>query len=252
MNATRIKNQILRALYPKTIRNKFLHFALRGNNVECPCCGSTYITFLPAGVLKRANAKCLKCGSLERHRTLWLYLREETNVFSAKNKILHIAPENQLYKRFTRLSNIEYYPIDINPEQYGPKTKNMDITALDYPDNFFDVVICNHVLEHVPDDKKAMSEMFRVLKKGGWALLNVPLNNKMDKTFEDDSITDRKKREEIFGQVDHVRVYGNDYKDRLKNAGFHVEVIDYVSKFDHNQQFRFGLKEIEIMWYCKK
>jgi SAM-dependent methyltransferase len=210
------------------------------------------IRYILAGRLqKRANAAFLKCGSRERHRALWLYLHEQTNIFTTINKILHVAPENQLYKNLALLKD-NYHPIDISPEIYGAKTKKMDITALDYPDDFFDAVICNHVLEHVPDDRKAMGEMFRVLKKERWALLNVPLNNKLDKTFEDFSITYRKEREKIFGQIDHVRVYGNDYSGRLKSTGFNGEVNNYVSKFTYNEQFRYGLKEIELMWRCSK
>ena len=168
--------------------------------------------------------------------------------------MLHVAPEKQFYLKFSRLNNIDYHPIDLNPDkyEYGSRTKVMDVTAITYPDAFFDVVICNHVLEHVPDDKKAMSEMFRVLKTGGWAILNVPVKINMENTFEDASVTDPKKREEVFGQCDHVRIYGKDYEVRLSQAGFKVEVIDYVSKFKPNEKFRYGLKENELIYYCTR
>jgi SAM-dependent methyltransferase len=254
MEVNKFTNSFIRLFHPKTFKSKFLHFALNGDAVQCPCCGSRYITFLPAGLQKRANAKCIKCGSLERHRTLWLYLHENTNIFTAPVKILHVAPEKQLYQKFSTLNNIDYHPIDLNPDKYayGSKTKMMDVTAMTYPDEFFDVVLCNHVLEHIPDDRRAMSEMFRVLKEGGWAILNVPVKTNMENTFEDSSVIDPKKREEVFGQCDHVRIYGKDYTTRLIGVGFMVKVTDYVSKFKHNERFRYGLKENELIYYCTK
>jgi SAM-dependent methyltransferase len=253
MKLNTLKNNFIRSFHPQTFKNKFLHFALRGDTVECPCCGSRYITFLPTGLQKRANAKCIKCGSLERQRTLWLYLKEK-NIFTHPVKLLHVAPDRQLYAKFLQLKNVEYHPIDLQPEMYGygAKTKMMDVTCMSYQDNFFDVVICSHVLEHVPDDRKAMREIFRVLKNGGYAILNVPAKDDLDNTFEDASVTDPKKRKQVFGQQDHVRIYGKDYITRLIQAGFKVEVIDYVSQFSHNERFRFGLKENEVIYYCTK
>jgi len=253
MKFNTIRNYFVRTVHPRTFKNKFLHFALKGKNVECPCCGSKYITFLPAGLQKRANAKCIKCGSLERQRTLWLYLKEK-NIFANPVKLLHVAPDRQLYAKFSKLKNIEYHPIDLQPDMYGygSKTKKMDVTSMSYQDNFFDVVICSHVLEHVPDDMKAMREMFRVLKNDGYAILNVPVNSHLKNTFEDPFVTDPKRREEIFGQCDHVRIYGQDYVTRLSEAGFAVEVINYVSRFTHNEKFRLGLKENELIYYCTK
>jgi len=253
MTSRVLKNYFIRSFHPRTLKNKFLHFALKGSTVECPCCGSKYITFLPAGLQKRANAKCVKCGSLERHRTLWLYLNEK-NIFNNHIKLLHVAPEPQLYAKFSKLKNIDYYPIDLQPEMYayGSKTKKMDVTAMTFSDGYFEVVMCNHVLEHIPDDMKAMREMFRVLKSDGYAILNVPVNTHLEETFEDASVTDPKKREEIFGQCDHVRIYGKDYITRLNEAGFNVEVVNYVSRFTHNEKFKFGLKENELIYYCTK
>jgi SAM-dependent methyltransferase len=203
-------------------------------------------------VEKRANARCIKCGSLERHRMLWLYLHEETSIFSKGLKVLHIAPEKQLYDLFLQNKNIDYYPIDLDAKRYGKKTEEMDATQMRYPDAFFDVVICNHVLEHIPNDRKAMSEIFRVLKEGGWGLLNVPWNRNINKTFEDFSIIDPKERERVFGQCDHVRIYGNDYIERLTETGFKVKVTDYVSKFSHNEQFHYGLKNMDLIFHCSK
>jgi SAM-dependent methyltransferase len=239
---------------PKAFKKKLLQFALKGNNVECTCCNKTYITFLPAGIEKRANAKCINCGSLERHRILWHFLQHKTNLFSANIKMLHAAPEKLFYKKFKSLNNIDYTSIDLNPDKYdyGSTTIRMDLTDLKFTDNTFDVIICNHVLEHIPDDAKAMSEMFRALKKGGWAILNVPVDNKRTTTFEDIHINDPKKQLELFGQPDHVRIYGIDYKDRLEKAGFTVQVIDYTSQFTHNEMFKYGMKEDRDVYYCTK
>ena len=254
MSQRAILNTILRSFHPRNVKKKLLHIVLRGNTVECPCCGSRYITFLPAGIKKRANAKCIQCGSLERHRTLWLYLHEKPGFFTTPAKLLHVAPEIQLYQKLTKIPNISYHSIDLHPDKYwyGHKTKKMDVTAMTYTDESFDIVICNHVLEHIPDDRKAISEIYRVCKTGGFAILNVPVNNKLDSTIEDPYITDPVKMKELFGQPDHVRVYGNDYITRLTGAGFKVEEIDFVSKFSHNEQFRYGLKPQELIYYCSK
>ncbi len=254
MKSTRIIRKIKIALHPKMLKNKFLRAALKGNDVECPCCGGKYITFLPAGLQKRPNAKCIKCGSLERHRAVWLFLKERGEIFTKQIKLLHMAPEKLYYQKFSALSNIDYHPIDLNPGDYdyGAKTKEMDVTALTYADETFDALICSHVLEHIPDDAKAMREMFRVLKPGAWAIINVPMNKNMESTFEYPTINDPKKQEELFGQPDHVRIYGRDYITRLTDAGFKVDVIDYTSGFSHNERFRYGLKAEELIFYCTK
>src|SRR5690349_17870287 len=138
--------QLKRILNPNNVYKKYiLHFFLKGNNVECPCCGSKYLTFLPAGIEKRANATCIKCGSLERHRNLWLFFSENGQLFSNSIKLLHAAPEKIFYKKFSADKNVEYYPIDLHPTDYnyGIKTIEMDLTDVRYNDNFFDAIICN-------------------------------------------------------------------------------------------------------------
>ncbi len=246
--------QIKLAIHPGTLKKNFLHYALKGNNVECPCCKSKYITFLPAGIQKRANAKCINCSSLERHRTLWLFLKERNELFDKPVKLLHVAPEKIFYNHFCSLPNLDYHPIDLMPDKYdyGNKTVVMNVTEMTYPDNHFDAVMCNHVLEHIKGDGKAMKEMFRVLKPGGWAILNTPVDMEQEATVEDLELDDPQKQLELFGQPDHVRIYGRDFLTRLANAGFKMEVIDYVSKFSHNERFRFGLKKKEVIFYGTK
>lgn len=254
MSFLQFKNKIIRSLHPRNLQLRLLRLALRGKTVYCPCCQSRYLTFLPAGIEKRANARCLKCGSLERHRAIWLYLQNHTDIFTTEKTILHVAPEIQLYKEFEKRKNIEYHPIDLMPDayQYGTKTKAMDVTALKYPDDNFDVVICNHVLEHIPDDLKAIQEMYRVLKPEGWAVLNVPIQKEREKTFEDTSITDPAQRLQFFGQPDHVRIYGMDYFQRLQDAGFRVEEKNIAATYTHNEQFKYGIVAKEEMIICHK
>ncbi len=243
-----------RNLGPAAIRNKWLSFALKGDTVHCPCCSNKFVTFVPAGLQKRANSRCVSCDALERHRTIWLYLQQKTNFFSEPLKVLNVAPESFFYRKFSQLPNIEYYPIDKYPEEYGygRKTIRMDVTDLKFVDNTFDVIICNHVLEHVPNDRKALTEMHRVLKPGGWSILNSPVDKKRAVTFEDTSINNPAKRLELFGQQDHVRVYGRDYIDRLFDAGFEVNMVDFAGTFSHNERFRYGMKAGDEIFHCFK
>jgi len=251
---SRSLKQLKLAINPRSLRNNFLHFALKGKDVHCVCCNSKYSTFLPAGIQKRANARCVKCGSLERHRTLWMFLKEQGDIFNKTLKILHVAPEKIFYDHFISIPQLEYYPIDLMPDKfaYGNKTIVMDVTAMTFPDNYFDAIICNHVLEHIREDKKAMQELCRVLKPGGWAILNTPVVMDNENTFEDIDLYDPQKQLELFGQPDHVRVYGRDFLSRLQKVGFKTEVIDYVSTFSHNDQFRYGLKKEELIFRCSK
>ena len=225
---------------------QFSGLLLRGNNVECPVCGGKFRKFLPYGYsYVRENALCPKCLSLERHRLLWLFLQNKTGFFRDNLKVLHIAPEQSFLKRFKSLANLEYYTADIESPIVDYKC---DIQNLPFEDEMFDVIICNHVLEHVNDDKKALSEIFRVLRKNGFAILLVPVDFKRADTFEDSSITDPKERTEIFGQYDHVRVYGNDYPDRVQDAGFKIQDENYIDSLSEKIKKRFKLPSLEFMY----
>lgn len=224
-------------------------FLYIGNKFVCPCCGWHFRQFLTHGVKPRKNAKCARCDSMERHRLLWLYLKNKTNLFSDNLKVLHFAPEYIFQKNLRSMSNLDYISADLD----SPLAMvNVDIINILYDDNSFDVILCSHVLEHVIDDREAMKELFRVLKPGGWAILLVPLSNESDKTFEDPSIESPRDREHIFGQKDHVRIYGRDYKDRLEKAGFTVKVDGYVRELGDDKIKKHGLSEDQEIYFCTK
>jgi len=259
-----MKRQI-KKMMPKFLLNQYRNYRLKmklkiyqGDNVICPICNSKFKEFGPFGLVPRKNAMCYKCGSLERHRLLWMFFNEKTDLFKSNQKIrlLHFAPEKMFYDIFSTNKNIEYYPCDLFPENYAyegnVKIKKADITDIPFEENYFDVIICNHVLEHIPDDALAMSELYRVLKKKGWAILQVPIDYNRETTYEDFSITTKEGREKAFGQNDHVRQYGRDYKDRLKKAGFIVNEDNFVKSFSSEDLFRYGLQPSELIYYCEK
>ena len=224
---------------------------MRGSKFTDPIDGKSYRKFLPYGYVKiRENVLAPGTFSLERHRLFWLYLTNETSFFSAENlRVLHFAPEQAFLKRFRKLKNIKYTTTDLNSPIADVKA---DICDLPFDDNSYDFIICNHVLEHIPDDTKAMQEIFRVLAPGGTAILQVPYDRTRVETFEDDSISDRKERAKIFGQYDHVRVYGMDYFDKLSEVGFKVEGVDYTAKLSEEEIERYRLPKGELVPVCRK
>lgn len=216
----------------------------KGNKVECPICESKFRKFLPYGNKGAVNRLCPKCLSLERHRLMWLYLQDKTEFFEKKLKVLHIAPEQSFYKRFRKLKNLDYTTADL----VSPIADlHFDIMNIPLEDNLFDVVICNHVLEHVSDDIAAMKEILRILKPGAWAILQVPINKNFEFTYEDSSITDAKEREKAFGQYDHVRWHGRDYPTRLESAGFSVKTFAVSDEFEDSVINRFRLDKSEVL-----
>lgn len=223
----------------------------RGNNVECPVCESHFRKFLPYGrVTSRSNALCPKCLALERHRLIWLYLKRKTDFFSKEAKMLHIAPELCFMDRFEALENLDYITGDIE----SPLAKvKMDIHEIPFEDDSIDIIFCNHVLEHVDNDMKALSEMKRVLKPGGWAILQVPFFYPLpETTYEDKSIVDPKEREKAFGQDDHVRMYGQDYAKRLASSGLNVVEERLIDELADEEKMRFALPADEIIYRVVK
>lgn len=250
-----------------------LALALKGNTFTDPIDGKSFRMFLPYGYGKqRNNALSPSTLSLERHRLLWLYLKNETDFFQSEPvsdshvsnsnrvklrdaeinsalKVLHFAPEQAFYKVFRNQKNIQYTTTDLFSPLADVKA---DICDLPFEDNSYDIIFCNHVLEHIPDDTKAMQELFRVLKPGGMAILQIPQDLKREATFADDSITDQKERAAIFGQYDHVRIYGRDYFDKLRSIGFKVIEEDYTNKIAPELVEKYCLAKGEIIPVCFK
>jgi len=224
-------------------------FYYRGNSNFCPCCKGHFRAFLPFGANQRPNALCPGCFSLERHRMIWLYLQQRTNLFSAQLKMLHVAPEFIFQRRFKAMKNLDYLSSDLRPTE---AMVQMDITDIHLPDDTFDAIYCSHVFEHIPDDRKAMRELCRVLKPGGWAVLQVPLDHNMEKTHEGTDDMTGIDREKHFGHHDHQRLYGLDYKDRLEEAGFQVRVDQFGLEFDPLEAKRLGFIAYEAIYYCTK
>lgn len=221
---------------------------------QCPLCGHEAPYFLRhtrAGFVGRANAKCPNCGALERHRLIWLYFQRRTNLLEApKKRLLHIAPEACLETLFKANPNIDYLSGDLE-SPWHPAMVVMDITDIkDYKEGDFDVVYCSHVLEHVPEDRKAIKELYRVLEPGGWAVIQVPIV--FEKTFEDPSIKTPEDRERFYKHRLHIRAYGMDYKDRLEEAGFQVEVIPFYDQLSPEERKRYALKPQEPVFHCTK
>ncbi|WP_282132093.1 class I SAM-dependent methyltransferase [Cellulophaga baltica] len=227
-----------------------LAFSMKGDTYTDPIDGKSFKRFLPYGYESpRENVLSPSTLSLERHRLLWLYLRDETDFFTKKYKVLHFAPEQAFYKRFRALENLNYTTTDLDSPLADIKA---DICDLPFADNSFDIIFCNHVLEHIPDDTKAMEEIYRILKPNGWAVLQIPQDLKRATTFEDDTITDRKERAKIFGQYDHVRIYGRDYFTKLREIGFHVDEVDYTSKLKPETIDKYRLAKGEILPVVRK
>ncbi len=215
----------------------------------CPICKNKVRIYLP-GYDMRYGAICPICRSAERHRSLWLYLKT-TTLFDSKSVVLHFAPEPFFNNYFSMQENIDYWPVDINPEFSGIR-KVVDITDISFDDESVDVILCNHVLEHIVDDKKAMKEMNRVLKKNGIVIITVPYKASMKKTFENEEYNTPELRLKYFGQEDHVRIYGEDLAERLKSANFDVDVIEINKDYSEKELDRYGIKKGQIVFVCHK
>jgi len=250
--------KFLLKIIPRTLLIRFsflvrkpMAIIYKGTDYQCPVCKKQFRKFLPYGYGKsnRDNRLCPNCLSLERHRLLWLFLKQKTNFFTAKLSVLHMAPEQPFLKHFKKMSNLNYTTADLYSPIVDVKT---DIRNMVFKDEEFDFAICNHVLEHIDDEQKAMKEILRVLKPGGKAILQVPIDYSLEKTFEDSTITSKKDREKYYGQYDHVRQYGKDYPQRLKQAGFEVKEDDFVNSFTEEEQEKYRFDKNEIIYLCKK
>lgn len=260
-----IIKKILRFFPDPTLRmatkayKRMKYFGFRN---KCVMCGARINTFLPAGfssdILKkykiigggyRQNVRCPHCNSSNRERLIYLYLKQNKILKKSSLKILHFAPERRLQKVLMKMKNAEYISADINSSSAA---RIIDVRSIPYRDNYFDNIICSHVLEHVPEDTKAMSEIYRTLKKGGLAIIQVPISPILDKTYEDSSIITPEDRYRAFGQTDHVRIYGQDFFARLKSVGFNLEVYNLKEHLTHKLIQRYGLDSEEKLFLSHK
>ncbi|MBN2487372.1 MAG: methyltransferase domain-containing protein [Bacteroidales bacterium] len=252
---------ILKSIYKKIVSEKvrinvnYFYFKIRalyyiGNTCYCVCCKKSFRKFLDYGNNPRKNAACPYCNSLERTRLLQFYLEKETTIFAAGKKVLHFAPERMLERKFKK-SGCLYISADINP---ALADMVVDITAIPFPDNYFDFIICSHVLGHVYDEGKAIDEMYRVLKTGGRALVLTVINQNSNKTLEDNNIQTATDRLKYYGEADLVRLHGNDFEFRLMRPKIEVRKIDYRGSFSAADKIRFSLGDSnrELIFDCIK
>ncbi len=248
-------------LFRDIIRQLWL-FKHKGKEYTCPFCGYSSDMMLPFGEdnetcnkysiigAGKRNVRCLKCGSHDRERLIYIYLKFIAKIFDSQKKldILHIAPEPRLSQILLK-TNHQYICGDLFTEGYSyPEyVQNMDVLNLSFEDNTFDIILCNHVIEHIPADTKAILEIYRALKPGGFALLQVPISYQLDHTLEDFSIQDSHLREITFGQKDHCRLYGKDYVQRLQECGFRVDIVNISNDYS-----LYGINPDENLFVCHK
>lgn len=230
----------------------FAPIVYRGNAVECPVCEKSFRKFLSYGsdTAHRENVLCPYDLTLERHRLMWLYLKRSSNFYTAKElNVLHIAPEQCFHGLFKKQKNLTYLTGDL----VSPIADlHFDLHQIPLEDNRFDVIFCNHVLEHVDDSHKCMTELFRVMKPGGWGIFQVPLDTNRAETYEDWSITDPKEREIHFWQKDHVRLFGRDYPKKLEEAGFQVEVAFSEGGLTEEERKKYRIQLNEELYIVRK
>jgi SAM-dependent methyltransferase len=237
----RLMRKLARAVVPErqrpVIAGAVRSWRYRGTGVECPCCDGRFSSF--RSHRGRAQAKCPRCGALERHRLLVLYLREEADLFYSSLSVLHLAPEFAIQRRLRSLPNLRYRSADLESSLAMDRA---DVQALPYPDASFDVVICNHVLEHVDDDHRALDEIRRVLRSCGRAILLSPIDQERSTTLEDPGVTSSQARHRVFGQSDHVRRYGRDFAQRVSEHGFEVTTVPFLDSRDGDTVTRMRLR----------
>jgi SAM-dependent methyltransferase len=243
----RLARFVRRPVYNRRLRavaRALLPAIYAGSAVECPCCGRSFRAFVP----RFFDCMCPGCLSLLRHRLLWLYLRDRTDVCSAQLSLLHVSPEEGIERRLRDLPRLRYVSVDLDPSRAMVRA---DIQELPFEDRSFDVAICNHVLEHVPDDRLAMLELHRVLRDGGTLYTIHPFDPNQPETREDPTVTEPAERRALYAQSDHLRSYGADLPARLEAAGFEVLAESYARQLSDEAVARYGVVDIPIH-ACRK
>ena len=247
MNDEQYKNLMWHLLYVEGLLENAAE-EIGGGGCECPLCKAKFPAYRPSKKSLIPKSICPNCNSLPRHRALRLLI-EKLNWYHKGMRVLHFAPESMFYKLFSSFKDIDYWPVDFNPKVFGIR-KVVDITEIPFDDDSFDLIMCTHVLEHIPDDRKAMRELYRVLKpRTGIALLNVPIWR--EHTLENHEYNTPELRTKYYGQVDHVRMYGLDYPQRLNEAGFEVQEFK-LNELPKEDVKRYGLLKIEKLFWCRK
>lgn len=240
---------LIRLSYPFKLVAPLLY---KGDKVECPVCEHHFSKFLSYGsdVAHRENVLCPYDLTLERHRLMWLYLKDHSNFFTAeKLNVLHIAPEQCFHKRFKNQKNLNYLTGDL----VSPiADMHFDLHNIPLEDNRFEIVFCNHVLEHVNDADQCMRELHRVMAPGGYGIMQVPQDFSRETTYEDPSIVTPEDREKHYWQKDHVRLFGKDYPDHLRKAGFTVQEFKKEEHYSPELIERYRLSNSEILYIVSK
>ncbi|BCW98666.1 MAG: type 11 methyltransferase [Armatimonadota bacterium] len=239
----------LKRMLPRSLVRKLLLVKYRGSAYACPCCHYQARQFWPSGVNQKPNTLCPSCGSLERHRLLWLFFQRHPELLRRSQRILHVAPERQIEQLLRSIPEVKYLSAGL---ESPPAEVCMDLTNTGMQDKSFDGIVCCHVLEHIPNDGAALRELYRILAPGGWAILQVPVDYARQTTYEDPNIISPGDRLREFGQEDHVRVYGRDYEDRLRNAGFRVDVHWLQETLGADQIDYYRLDPEERIFLCWK
>ena len=220
-----------------------------GWRFHCPLCNGRFRRLAPHGQndARRENACCPGCGSIERERHLLLYLQRETSVFTEPLRFLHIAPEPRLHRILKQVPTLDYLTGDLNPERAMVR---VDLTEIPFQADSFDLILCSHVLEHIPEDRKAMAELRRVLRPTGRAVLLVPAPHSRETTYEDWSLVTPEERTHAFGKWDQVRRYGKHFMIRLEEAGFTVDPYNFAASVGEAAARKYGLRLLENLYIC--
>lgn len=219
-----------------------------GSRFYCPICSRWYRRFARFGLRGRRNARCPGCGSLERHRYAWLYVTRRLDILRRRLEVLHVAPEDCIRSALLQRPLLRYVGIDRYDDD--AEAEQQDLTDLPYPDRSFDLVLCSHVLEHIPDDRKAIAEIARVLRPGGHAIVMVPIDRRRERTYEDAAIVSPSDRLRAFGHPYHVRICGWDYVERLRTAAFDVTEAHSTALSEHKR--RINRINRTVLYDCRR